>query len=310
MSPASSSRRRRSTGRDEDSDEGSSRRAIWKGTVTFGLVEIPVALHGAIAREEGISFTLLDKRDLSPVGYERVNKSTGKPVAWSDIVRGYEREKGEYVVLSDDEIKSANVEASQTIEILDFVDGAEIDPVYWDSPYYLEPVKGRKSKSYALLREALRTTGRVGIAKVVLRTRQRLAALGVRGDALVLDVLRYAHEVRGPEGLALPKDSLDDLGVTAKETALAEKLIESMSAEWNPSAYRDEYHDDILALVQRKAKAGKAHVVEAPAERARPERGEVLDLMPLLERSMKGRTRIASASRPRSAPKTARRKRA
>ena len=183
MRPASPSspRRRRPASQAEDGPEGGSARAVWKGTVTFGLVEIPVALHGAVAREDAVSFTLLDRRDLAPVGYDRVNKSTGEPVAWEDVVRGYERAKGEYVVLSDEEIRSANVEASQTIEILDFVDGEQIDSVYWDTPYYLEPVNGARSKSYALLREVLRRTGRVGIAKVVLRTRQRLAALGVRG---------------------------------------------------------------------------------------------------------------------------------
>jgi DNA end-binding protein Ku len=312
MTPASARRRPRKPAAEEEegAEGGRSRRAIWKGTVTFGLVEIPVALHGAIAREEGISFTLLDRHDFSPVGYERVSKATGKPVAWDDIVRGFEREKGEYVVLSDEEIRAANVEASQTIEILDFVEAAEIDPIHWDEPYYLEPLKGRKSRSYALLREVLRRTERVGIAKVVLRTRQRLAALGVRGDALVLDTLRYAHEIRGPEGLSLPTGSLDSLDVTSKEIGLAERLVESMSGRWDPSAYRDEYRDEILALVERKAKAGKAHVVEKPAAGGRAPGGEVLDLMPLLERSMERRVRVASAERERHPPKTARRKRA
>src|SRR5262245_20826397 len=231
-------------------------RAIWKGTVAFGLVEIPVALHSATAREEEIQFTLLDRRDLSPVGYERVNKKTGKPVPWDDIVKGYEHSPGEFVVLSEEDLREANVEATQTIEILDFVDASEIDPVQWDTPYYLEPVKKQKSRSYALLREVLKKSGRAGIAKVVIRTRQRLAALTVRGDVIVLNVLRYAYELRDPAELDLPKGSGADADVGSKELSLAERLVDSMATKWDPSKYEDEYRKDVLALVERKIKAG------------------------------------------------------
>ena len=286
-------------------------RALWKGAVTFGLVEIPVALQSAAAREDEIEFTLLDRRDFSPVGYERVNKVTKQPVPWPDIVKGYEYEKGEYVAFTEEEIRGANPEASQSIDILDFVDASEIESVFWETPYYLEPTN-KKSKAYALLRETLSRAGKVGIAKVVIRTRQRLAALAVRGPAIVLNILRYAHELRDPKQLDIPKASAKSLGLTEKEVALAEQLVESMTSKWKPEAYADEYQKDILALVARKVKAGKTHEIESPAPaRAKKAKGDVLDLMPLLKRSVEGKTtRVASAAARRTAPKTARARRA
>jgi DNA end-binding protein Ku len=287
-------------------------RAIWKGTVAFGLVEIPVALHAATAREEEVQFTQLDKRDLSPIGYERVNKRTGKPVAWEDIVKGFEHAPGEFVVLSEEELREANVEATQTIDIVDFVDAADIDPVQWETPYYLEPVKKQKSKSYALLREVLRRTGRAGIARVVIRTRQRLAALTVRGDAITLNTLRWAYEIRDAGELQLPKGDARDLGLGEKELSLAEQLVESMTTKWKPDAYADDYRGSVLALVERKVKAGKSKEVDVPAKRRAPARtGEVIDLMPLLRESMERKTtRAVSAERPRAERRTVRRKRA
>ncbi len=306
-------------------------RALWKGTVAFGLVEIPVALHSAETSADEIRFTLIDRRDFSPVGYERVSKRTGQRVPWEEIVRGYEHEKGEFVVLTDGELKAASPEKTQTIDIVDFVDAAEIDSVYWETPYYLEPVKKAKSRSYALLRETLARGGRVAIAKVVIRTRQRLAALAVRGDVIVLNVLRYAHELRDPGDLDLPKGSAKDLGLSEKEIAMAERLVAGMAAKWDPDAYRDDYREDVLALVERKVRAGKTKEVETPGKAARaPARhGEVLDLMPLLEKSLERRrpgaaqreprrattattatTRTVAASRKRTPPRTARRKRA
>jgi DNA end-binding protein Ku len=287
-------------------------RAIWKGTVAFGLVEIPVALHSATAQEEEIRFSQLDKRDLSPIGYERVNKKTGKPVAWDDIVKGYEHAPGEFVVLSEEELRDANVEATQTIEIVDFVDAKDIAYGHWDTPYYLEPVKKQKSKSYALLREVLRRSGRAGIAKVVIRTRQRLAALTVTGDAITLHVLRWAYELRDPDDLALPKGSNAELGLGEKEIDLAEKLVESMSTKWKPDSYHDEYRKDVLALVERKVKAGKSKEVEVPTKRRAPAKtGEVIDLMPLLKESMDRKaTRTVAAETRRGERRTAKRKQA
>jgi len=271
-------------------------RAFWKGSLSFGLVEIPVTLRPAVEADE-LSFTLLDREDFSPIGYKRYNKNTGEDVPWDRVIRGYEYEAGEYVVLSDEELKQANVKATQSIEISEFIDGGEIDSVFYESPYYVEPLKPG-SKSYALLREALDRTGRVGIARIVLRTRQRVAALVARGDALVLNLLRYAHEIRETEGHALPGKR--GAGLSAREVQMAERLIGEMTGKWNPSEFHDTYRDDVLALVRRKVKSGQTHTIVEP-ERAHEERvprRDVVDLMPLLKRSLAERE-ASSTSAPR-----------
>jgi DNA end-binding protein Ku len=270
-------------------------RAIWKGTVSFGLVEIPVRLHAAIARAEEISFTMLDKRDHSPIRYERVNAKTGAPVAWEDIVKGYEHSPGEYVIMTPQDLERANVEATQTIDIVEFVDASEIDPVYWETPYFLEPER-KKSKAYTLLRETLERSKKVGIAKMVLRTRQRIVALAVWKDAIVANVLRYAYEVRDPhEQLDLPEGSLEKQGISEKEIDVATQLVEGMTGTWKPAEFEDTYRDDVLALVERKIKEGKSEVVD---EKPPPKRKtkDVLDLMPLLKESLEKTRRVASAS--------------
>ncbi len=301
--PNPESRRPRGGSSGEERTRG---HALWKGAVTFGLVEIPVALHSAAAREDEIQFTLLDRRDFSPVGYERVNKRTRDVVPWEEIVKGYEHEKGEYVVLTEDEVKAANPEASRTVEITAFVEAHEIESVYWETPYYLVPTN-KKSKAYALLRETLTKTQRVGLARVVIRTRQRLAALTVRGPAIVLNVLRFAHELRDPEELDLPEAARATEGAASKELALAEQLVKSMSTRWKPEDFTDDYRKDILAMVQRKVKAGRTHEIEAtPKERSKAAEGEVLDLMPLLRQSVE--RRVVGAERRRTPPKTVRRR--
>jgi DNA end-binding protein Ku len=274
-------------------------RAFWKGSLSFGLVEIPVSLRPAEDSTE-LSFTLLDRNDFSPVGYKRYNKNTGREVPWDRVIRGYEYEPGEYVVLTDEELKRANVKATQTIEISEFVDGREIDPAYYETPYYVEPLK-KGSKSYALLREALERSGRVGIAQIVLRTRQRLAALTVRDGALLLDLLRYPHELRQVDSEAIPKRGA---GVTQREIEMAERLIGEMAAPWKPSEFHDTYQEDVLELVRRKVKSGQTHAVVEP-EKTRGERAprtDVVDLMPLLKKSLeergasaakKGKTRLS-----------------
>lgn len=279
-------------------------RAFWKGSISFGLVEIPVSLEPAI-KSHDLDFSLLDRKDFSPVGYKRYNKNSGRDVAWDEVVRGYEYEPDEFVVLSDEELRRANVEANETIEILEFVQRDEIDPVYYETPYYVRPLK-RASKSYALLRAALERSGRVGIARVVLRTRQRLAALQVRERVLVLDLLRYAHELRGLDEVETPPESGKGAGASAREIKMAEQLIEGMTGKWDPAKFKDEYRDDVLALVRRKVKAGQTHTIVEPgppAER-RPAPSDVRDLMPLLKQSIAARE-IArgkrSARRPRSA---------
>lgn len=290
-------------------------RAIWKGSITFGLVEIPV---GLVAAEESndLAFHQIDKRTFARVGTKRINKETGEEVAWEDIVRGYEYEPDEYVVLTDEELARANTKATQTIEIEDFVDQEEIDPVYFEKPYYLEPIK-KGSKAYALLRETLIRTGKVGIARVVLRTRQRIAALLVREGVLVLELLRYSYELRDAKkmGIEVPDAKSVKAELNDRELKMAERLVEGMSAPWEPDKYKDSYRDDVLAMVQRKIKAGHTHVIEEPAgeDEERAPRAEVVDLMPLLKKSVetrekKPRAQQAKADRPRATerPKSAR----
>lgn len=262
-------------------------RAIWTGTVGFGLVQIPVALHAAEDRNE-LEMTMLDKRNFSPVGYERVNKKTGKEVQWENIVKGYEHTSGKYVVLSEQDFAEANVEATKQIDILDFVSFAEIDPRYIDRPYYLAPLKAGK-KSYALLREALKRSGRAGIGKVVIRTRQHLAAVVAQDEALLLVLLRFSDELRDAKGLDLPSTSLKALGVTPKELSMAEKLIEGLSGKFEPEKYEDEYRRDLMRLIQRKVKAGELNSIPEATKRkaAAPAASNVVDLAELLAQSLK-----------------------
>lgn len=259
--------------------------AVWKGSIRFGLVNIPVGVYPAEQSDE-LSFTLLDRRDLSPVGYQRVNKSSGEEVPWDEIVKGFEHEEGEYVVLGDEDFKQANPEATQTVDIVAFVELAEIDPVYFERPYYLTPLKTGE-KGYALLREALKRTGQAGVAKVVLRTRQHLAAVFPRGRALVLELLRFDHELRDTGELGLPDEEPAELGITDKEIAMAERLIEGMVETWDPTQYRDEYRDDLLARIEEKIEAGETETVAEPAEEAAPAvEPQVVDIMELLKRSV------------------------
>jgi DNA end-binding protein Ku len=274
--------------------EKSRSRPIWKGSIDFGLVNIAVGLYPAQTSNR-LDFDLLDKRDFSRVRYQRVNEKTGKQVTWDQIVKGFQYKKGEYVALTDDDFKKANVEASQSIAITDFVDAGAISSLYYDTPYYLEPLKNGR-RAYALLREVLKKTGKVGIAKVVLRTRQHLAALISQGPLLVLNTLRYPHELRDPSQLDLPQTNGKKRDLSSQEIKMAEQLVETMIAEWQPEKYRDEYHDDLLDLIEKKVKAGQSKDVEPVAELPRPKReGKVIDMMDLLRQSVKqvkdGRTR-------------------
>jgi DNA end-binding protein Ku len=267
----------------EDDEEGGSRRALWSGSISFGLLQIPVSLHTAEQSKE-IKFHQLDRHDLAPIRYQRVNETTGKVVPWKDIVRGYEYASGEYVVIDDDDIKAANVEATQTIDLQDFVDVSTILPTFFERPYYLAPGK-RAEKAYTLFREALEHKKVVAVGTVVIRTRQHLCAIFPQGDLLVLEILRFAHDLRGPEGLPLAKATAKAARVTPRERAMAEELIESMRSDWKPESYQDTYYDDLMALIEKKAKTGK---VEAPKKREAP-RGNVVDLMTLLRKSVEAR---------------------
>jgi DNA end-binding protein Ku len=265
----------------------SSFRPIWKGSIDFGLVNIPVKLYSAQASSQ-LDFDLLDKRDFSRVRYRRVNEKTGREVPWDQIIKGYEYGKGEYVALTDKDFRDANVEATQSIEIMDFVDAADISPLHYETPYYLEPLKNGR-RAYALLREVMKKTAKVGIAKVVIRNRQRLAALIPQGSLLVLNILRYAHELRDPSQLELPQTNVKG-AVSSQEIKMAEQLVENMVGEWSPGKYRDEYYEDLLNLIQKKIKAGKTKVVEPAGEAPPPKReGKVINIMDLLRQSVKKR---------------------
>jgi DNA end-binding protein Ku len=259
------------------------------------LVNIPISLYPAETSNE-ISFKLLDRRDFSPVHYCRVNEKTGKEVPWDEIVKGYEYEKDEYVPLTEGDFERANTEATQSIEITDFVDAAEIEPVYYDKPYYLEPGKNA-AKSYALLREVMRRTKTVGIAKVVIRSRQHLAAIIPRGAVLVLDLLRFPHELRDPSALNL----LRDAPIGEKEIKMGQRLVETMIGKWQPEKYRDDYREDLLKLVAEKVKAGKTRVIEERKPEAPRRQGKVIDIMGLLKRSVEQAREKDQAPRRRKA---------
>jgi DNA end-binding protein Ku len=275
-------------------------RPIWTGSIDFGLVNIPVKLYPAQTSNQ-LDFDLLDKRDFSRVRYRRVNEKTGQEVKWDQIVKGYQYDKGEYVAVTDKDFEQANVEATQSITILDFVDTGAISSQYYDTPYYLEPLKNGR-RAYALLREVLQKTGKIGIAKVVLRTRQHLAALVPQGPLLVLNTLRYPRELRDASRLDLPQSVDKKAAVSSQEVKMAEQLVGSMTGEWQPDKYRDEYHDDLLKLIERKVKAGQTKAVESAAEAPRPKReGKVIDMMQLLRQSVKQAQSKEGATRQRKA---------
>jgi DNA end-binding protein Ku len=260
-------------------------RAIWKGSIDFGLVSIPVKLHAGVI-SENIDFDLLDKRDFSRVRYKRVNEKTGREVPWNEIVKGYEYRKGEYVALTDTDFERANVEATRSIAITEFVNLGDISPTYFDKPYYLEPLKNGR-RAYLLLREAINHTGKAGVATVVIRSRQHLAAVMVEGPVLVLNLLRFTHELRNPAALDVPKSGEKGAAVSAQETKMAERLVESMTGEWNPEKYRDEYSEDLRKLIDRKVKSGRTKAIETEQPAERPKRdGKVIDIMHLLRESV------------------------
>jgi DNA end-binding protein Ku len=262
-------------------------RGLWKGAISFGLVNVPVELFSAEKRSSELDLTMLDKRDLAPVGYKRYNKSTGEDVPWAEIVKGYEYADGKHVVLSEEDFRRANVEASKTVEILAFVEVGEIAPIYFETPYYLAPGK-RGEKAYALLRETLLKAGKAGIATVVIRTRQYLAALLPQKDVLVLNTLRYAKELKEVAELGLPGSALKGPKVTAKEIDMALRLVEDMSEEWKPEKYKDTYREDLLDRIQEKIRKGQTEEITQP-EKAAKERAagaEVIDLMALLKKSV------------------------
>jgi DNA end-binding protein Ku len=254
-------------------------RAMWKGAIAFGLVNIPIELYSAV-RDHRPKFRLLHAKDESPVSYERVCQSEGKPVGWDDLVKGYEYEKGQFVVLSKDDFKTAALEKTKTIDILDFVDPGEIDERYFETPYYLQPGKGA-DRAYALLRDAIAKSGKVGIAKIILRDAQHLAAVETIKDALVLTMMRFADELADLSEFRFPAAE----GVRPGEMNMALQLIESLSASWEPEKYTDEYRENLMRLIQAKLK-GKAPTLQ---ERGTPQQADVVDLMARLRASLEAK---------------------
>jgi DNA end-binding protein Ku len=251
--------------------------AIWKGSLTFGLVNIPVELKTAV-RADHISFRLLHKEDLSPVKYERVCQAEGEPVPWNEIVKGYEYEKGKFVVLTDEDFKTAALEQSKTIDILDFVKEDEIDPRYFETPYYLVPAKGGE-KPYALLREAIRQTGSVGIGKIIIRQTQHLAAVKVVGDALVLEIMRFANELVDAKEFSFPSRE----AIRPQELQMAEQLVANLAEPFDPTRYTDEYRANLMKIIKAKMKGKKVKLEEPEGEA--PD-SDVLDLMSRLRASL------------------------
>ncbi len=255
-------------------------RPIWTGVISFGLVTIPVSIVPAVAAKE-LALHLLDGRDLTRVHTKRVN-ANGEEVPWERVVKGYELPDGRWVALTDDELRAANVRATQTIDVLGAVCAEEVPLTCYDTPYHLIPA-GPGIKAYALLRETLRDAGRIGVAQVVIRTRQRLCALVPEGDALVLELLRYPQELRPASDADIPGANLEALGVTSAERDLARQLVSTIETDWEPERYRDTFTDDVLALIDRKA-AGAEPIAPkaAPAQTA-----DVVDIAELLKRSIK-----------------------
>ena len=277
---------------------------LWTGSISFGLVTIPVSLVTAEVREE-LDFTLLDRRDDSPIGYQKISKRTGKPVPADQIVRGFEYQDWRYVVLSDADLRRASPERTQRIDVVSFVRAAEIPPVYFDRPYYLEPARGGE-RGYALFREALRRSGRVAVATVVVNTRQHLAAIVVQDRVLVLDLLRYAAELRDPSRLRVPGPGLK--GISEREIKMAERLIDEMIEPWKPERYRDAYRDERMAFIKKRGRAGKlAAAPETEEEPARRPRADVIDIADLLRKSLAGKG-ARGPSKPSEAPRRHRRR--
>jgi len=260
-------------------------RPIWKGQISFGLVNIPVSVYSAERRAD-LSFKLIDSRNSARVRYERVNEETGKEVPWDSIVKGFEYDQGSYVLLTEKDLESAAVEMTKIIEIEEFVDLAEIESVYFDRPYYIVPGKGSE-KGYLLLREAMVKSGKVGVAKVVIRTRQYLSAVMPDGNALVLNLMRFPQEVVPASEFEFPEHNLKKFQVTAKEVQLAEQLIDGMTASWDPEKYHDEYRDALMTLIDKRIKTGKTQIVDENEEIEEAEKApRTINFMDVLKKSV------------------------
>lgn len=272
-------------------------RVLWKGAISFGLVHIPVALYSATT-DHSIDFDWLDKRTMDPVGYKRVNKKTGKEIAKEQIVKGIAYEDGQYVVLTDAEIAAAYPRTTQTVEIETFVPADSIPFVYLERPYYVAPIN-RGAKVYALLRETLQRTGRVGVARVVIQTKQHLAVLVPSGPGLVLNLLRWGADIRSWKDLPLPAEGAKAAGLSERELKMAGELVEDMSSEWNPDEFKDSFKDEIMRLVDQKVAAGDTESVTQPepSEEGSSGGAKIIDLTELLQRSLRKGGKAAKDSK-------------
>jgi DNA end-binding protein Ku len=252
--------------------------AIWKGSISFGLINIPIGLYTATRTEE-LKFRLLRASDLSPVNYKRVAEADGKEVPWNEIVKGYEYEEGKFIVLKDDDFKRVDVEATQTVDIVDFVNLTEINPMFFHKPYYMEPTKAG-SKAYMLLREALKNTGKVGIAKVVIKTRQHLAAVKANEKGLILELMHFADELVDADELHFPTKKDFSKG----EIDMAKALIQQMTQEWNPERYKDDYKSALLDLIEKKVETGGRTPKMPKVKEKKPK--NVIDLVDVLRKSL------------------------
>lgn len=274
-------------------------RPIWKGHISFGLVNVPVVLFSAERRAEQHGFKMIDSRNSARVRYERVNDETGEEVPWDKIVKGYEFEEGQYVLFSKEELENASAELTKTIEIEQFVNREEIGIRYFDKPYLVSPA-AKGEKGYVLLREAIAEAGKAGLARVVIRAKQYLAALVVEGDALVLELLRYADELQEVDEFDLPSGDLREHKVTRKEIELAGKLIEGMSGEWDPTRFKDDYHHAVDKMIQRKIKSGQTEAIgDVEGDSGGSEAPASLNFMEILKKSVAGASKRESPARKR-----------
>jgi DNA end-binding protein Ku len=273
-------------------------RALWKGSISFGLVNIPIELHTAV-RDHRPHFRMLHAKDTSPVRFERVCIRDGHPVAWEDLVKGYEYEKGRFVVVTKEDFRAAALEKTRTIDIIDFVDADEIDDRFFETPYYLVPTKGGEP-AYALLREAMRDSGRIGVAKFILRDAQHLAAVEVIDQAIVLSVMRFADELVDVGQFDFPAAK----NIRAQELQMARSLVNSLAAKWDPAKYTDQYRENLMKIIKAKLKGRKVELAAGEERRG----AEVVDLMERLRRSLEqsGGKRAATASRPAKTAKATR----
>ncbi|QQP97129.1 Ku protein [Lysobacter enzymogenes] len=272
-------------------------RPIWTGTISFGLLNIPVKLMTGERRVD-LHFRMLDSRNKAPIRYERVNEETGEEVPWKEIVKAFEYDKGSYVVLESSDIAAAAPDNNETVDIDAFVDAAAIGSEYYEKPYVLEPGK-KAEKGYVLLREVLEKTGKVGIGRVVIRTREYLAAVAPRGDALILLILRYAQELVDPDDYKLPVGGLAKWKISAREVEMAQQLIESMSSAWKPESYKDDFRDRLHKVIQQRVKAKKVVRGKQAEEAKLPENAatNVIDFADLLKRSLSKKSAAAPAKK-------------